>query len=300
MGPTTTSWATLTDAQREQWTTDGYLHLPGALTADEVSFFSDELDRIRALPGWEPSSEVRGHYEWLDHARSLDSDGFMDRRDLLAYGQAFVDLIDRPGVFDLVVDIMGPHILFSMSQAIVRPVTDKFPGYTHTDGGEGLREIRVTETSRPIAMKALYLLTDVDEVDSGAFTVYPGSHYRKLPWQAETPLTPHSPGCVQLMGSAGDCFLFPHALWHGPAPNLSGTARKTLLYNYCQMFVRSYDHELTPEIAATPRQRRLLGDLGYSFRPGSYFYVPPDQEAVIYQDGQGERTWTGPQVDLRE
>ena len=31
----------------------------------------------------------------------------------------------------------------------------------------------------------------------------------------------------------------------------------------------------------TPRQRRLLGDLGYEFRPGSYFYVPEDQEAVM-------------------
>jgi hypothetical protein len=32
----------------------------------------------------------------------------MDRRDLLNYGEAFLDLIDRPEVFDLVVDIMGP------------------------------------------------------------------------------------------------------------------------------------------------------------------------------------------------
>ena len=29
------------------------------------------------------------------------------------------------------------------------------------------------------------------------------------------------------------------------------------------------------------RQRRLLGDLGYDLRPGSYFYVPPDQTEVI-------------------
>ena len=32
----------------------------------------------------------------------------------------------------------------------------------------------------------------------------------------------------------------------------------------------------------TPRQRRLLGDLGYEFRPGSYFYAPLDQEKIIY------------------
>ncbi len=68
--------------------------------------------------------------------------------------------------------------------------------------------------------------------------------------------------------------------------NRSGAARKTLLYNYCQLWVRSYDHHDIPEQAqaCTPRQRRLLGDLGYDFRPGSYFYVPKDQRQVIMGD----------------
>jgi hypothetical protein len=273
----------LTDEQRDQWAIDGYLHLEQALTDDEVTFFADELDRIRMLPGYEPGDDQLGHYAKVDHAPDTDPEGFMDRRILLHYGQHFIDLIDRPNVFDLIVDIMGPNLMLSMTQAIVRPSTEKFNGYTHTDGGEGLREIRVTETSRPLAMKALYLLSDVTERDAGAFTVYPGSHLRRFPWYAKPPLNPHSPGCVQLMGRAGDCFLFPHSLWHGPAANRSGRARKTLLYNYAQMFVRSYDHELPPDVLdqCTPRQRRLLGDLGYDFRPGSYFYVPTDQEAVI-------------------
>jgi ectoine hydroxylase-related dioxygenase (phytanoyl-CoA dioxygenase family) len=290
---------TLTEAQRTQWDTDGYLVVEGALSDDEVALFNNELDRIRTVPGYEPSPEALGHYAWVEHTANTRPDGFMDRRDLLDYGQHFIDLMDHPGVFDLIVDLMGPHLMLSMTQAIVRPSTDKFAGYTHTDGGEGLREVRVTGDSRPIAMKVLYLLTDVTEDDAGAFTVFPGTHQRALPWQSETPLTPHSPGAVQLHGRAGDAILFPHALWHGPAPNYSGRARKTLLYNYCQMFVRSYDHELTPEVtgALSPRQRRLLGDLGHPFRPGSYFYVPPDQEAVIHDDPDlGATAWTGPQL----
>ena len=77
--------------------------------------------------------------------------------------------------------------------------------------------------------------------------------------------------------------LFPHSLWHGPSVNASPRARKTILYNYCQLFLRTYDPEPTPEILerCTPRQRRLLGDLGYDFRPGSYFYAPQDQADVI-------------------
>jgi len=288
----------LTSEQRDQWSTDGYLHLHGVLAPDEVEFFSQELDRVRLLPGYEPGKAQLGHYEWMDTSKSIDPDGFMDRRDLLNYGQHFLDLIDRPGLFDLLVDIMGPHIMLSMTQAIVRPSTDTFPGYTHTDGGEGLREIRVSETSPPLAMKAMYLLSDVAGEDAGAFTVFPGSHLRTFPWRRDEPPTPNSPGAVQLPGTAGDCYLFSHSLWHGPSPNYSGKARKTLLYNYAQMFIRSYDHEVTPEVTGqlTPRQRRLLGDLGYGFRPGSYFYVPPDQQELIYQDNRGSTGWTGPSI----
>ena len=207
----------------------------------------------------------------------------MDRRDLLTYDEAFINLIDQAGVFDLIVDIMGPWILFSMSQAIVRAATSTFPGYTHTDGGEALRRIRVSETSRPLAMKSMYLLSDVDGPDSGNFTVFPGSHLRPFP-EDNSQLNPHAPGAVQLTGKAGDAYVFSHALWHGPAPNHSNKARKTLLYNYCQMFVRWYDFEAISKVAdkCTPRQRRLLGDLGHDWRPGSFFYAPLDQEEVIY------------------
>jgi len=276
----------LTEQQRTSWNVDGYLKLEQVFNSDEVSFFNDELDRIRQEPGWEPVRDPKmpiGHYGWLPHADDVSAEGFMDRRDLLPYGKSFVDLVYHTLVFDLVVDIMGPNILLSMTQAIVRASRDKFPGYTHTDGGEGLRQIRVTETSLPLAIKAMYLLTDVEEPDSGNLTVFPGSHMRPFPFDANPPITPYSPGAAQLSGKAGDCFLFSHALWHGPSQNRSENPRKTLLYNYCQLFLRQYDFEVTPKIKeqCTPRQLRLMGDLGYDFRPGSYFYVPLDQSEII-------------------
>jgi hypothetical protein len=275
----------LTDVQKTQWAVDGYLCIEGALNSDEIELYSREIDRFRTLPGWEPISSMlpRGHYGWVDKCADQSAEAFMDRRDILSYNQAFIDLIDRENVFDLIADIMGPNIIFSMSQAIVRASGDGFPGYTHTDGGEGQREIRVTETSRPIAVKAMYLLSDVDGPDCGNFTIFPGSHMRPIQFDQIPPVGPNTPGAVQLRGKAGDCYIFSHALWHGPAANNSGQARKTLLYNYCQMFVRCYDFKDIPSVIdnATPRQRRLLGDLGYDFRPGSYFYVPDDQNEVI-------------------
>ena len=273
----------LTDAQRRQWASDGYFILEGALAPSEVALYTREVDALREKPGWEPMSKPLGHYGWVESAINADTEAFMDRRDLIGYHEAFIDLIDYAPVFDLVVDIMGPYICLSMTQAIVRASGDGFQGYTHTDGGEALRRLRVAESSRPIAMKAMYLLSDIDGPDCGNFTVFPGSHRRPFPEPGEPVLTPRTPGAVPLTGKAGDCILFSHALWHGPSPNLSGRARKTLLYNYCQMCVRQYDY---PERASvpnrcSPRQRRLLGDLGYDFRPGSYFYAPVDQAEVI-------------------
>jgi len=283
----------LTDLQREQWAVDGYLQLEGALSPAEVEFFSDQLDDVRQQPGYEPAPKElpRGHYGWAPHA-DQNIDGFMDRRDLLPYHQAFIDLIDRPAIFDLILDLMGPYIQFSMSQAIVRASTDQFPGYTHTDGGEAQRSIRVTETSRPLAVKVMYLLTDVTEPDSGNFTVFPGSHMRPFPDRAERIPNPHAAGAVPLLGKAGDAYVFPHAIWHGPSPNKSGKARKTLLYNYCQMFMRPYDFAgpyTTLFDKCTPRQRRLLGDLGHDYRPGDFFYAPEDQESLMAAGGPVEQ-----------
>ena len=172
-----------------------------------------------------------------------------------------------------------------MSQAIVRASTTEFPGFTHTDGGQALRRIRVTETSKPLAIKALYLLTDVEGTDCGNFTVFPGSHLRQIPFDNVAAPNPRTPGAVQLGGKAGDCYLFSHALWHGPAPNHSGKGRKSLLYNYAQMFMKAYDFPTMAGVmdACTPRQRRLLGDLGHDPRLGDYFYVPDDQEDVMLQ-----------------
>ncbi len=277
---------TLTEEQRTQWNEEGYLLLRGVLNSDEVELFSSEIDRIRRTPGYEPifdESMPIGHYGWLPHANSLDNDGFMDRRDLVPYGQHFIDLIDRENMFDLVVDIMGPYILLSMTQAIVRPPSPKFPGYTHTDGGEALRRIRVDPDSPPLALKALYFLTDVEEEESGNLTIFPGSHRKQIPYNLDEPPNPYWPGAKQIIANAGDAVLFPHSMWHGPCRNESGKPRKTLLYNYCQLFLRQYDFEVTTAVAefCTPRQRRLLGDLGYDFRPGSYFYVPKDQVELI-------------------
>jgi len=276
----------LTQTQCHDFQSNGFLHLEGLLGPQEVNHYVEQLSRIRSLPGFEPDRDPQfpiGHYSTLDHARDLNPEGFMDRRELLQYGPSFINLVDRQPGFDYLVDLMGPNIMLSMTQAIVRPSTDTFPGYIHTDGGESLRLTRVAADAQPIAVKIMYILTDSLTDQSGSLTVFPGSHVSQIPFEGKQVITPVSEGAVALKLKAGDAVLFTHSLWHGPSQNLSGTSRKIILYNYCQLWVRSYDSPVSAAILeqCTPRQRRLCGDLGYEFRPGSYFYVPKDQAQVI-------------------
>ena len=119
---------TLTDEQRRQWAVDGYIHLQGALKQPDVALYSGLIDSIRHDAGWEPVPGLPfGHYARVErNATANDPESFMDRRDILGYAEPFRDLMDRPSVFDPILELMGPYIVLSMSQAIVRASTTEF------------------------------------------------------------------------------------------------------------------------------------------------------------------------------
>jgi hypothetical protein len=51
------------------------------------------------------------------------------------------------------------------------------------------------------------------------------------------------------------------------------------------MFFRNFDYDPIPSsvmAAATPRQRRLLGDMGEGGKPSNHFYPPRDQLKLMY------------------
>ena len=259
----------LNDTQRRQWASDGYLVLKEALPKTMVARLLRQVDRLHRR-------EVRSSA----HAQARPG---MDRRNILPDSQEFIDMIDHSSILEPVVELMGPYIQLSMAEAIVRPPNPDDQGYIHTDGGEALRRIRVSETSWPLQIKVQYFLTDLPKPGSGNFTLFPGSHLRPYP-EGDNPVTTATPGAVQLCAEAGDAVIFPHALWHGVSTNHSRRARKSLIYCYSQMCFRTFDFNgHAPDLLdrCTTRQRRLLGDLSREWRPGAYFYSPEDQPAVI-------------------
>lgn len=261
----------LTEEQKQQWAIDGYILLKGVLSTQESGNLRREVDRL--------------HRRFVLNKAGANPKSGLDRRNILPDGDAFIHLIDHPAAFDVILELMGPYIQLSMAEAVVRPPNPGHKGFIHTDGGQALRHIRVTETSWPLQIKIQYFLTDVRKPDRGNFTVFPGSHLRPYP-EGDMSITAQTPGAVQLCAEAGDAAVFSHALWHGVSPNLSGRSRKTLIYCYSQQCFRTFDFNgHTREVLAkcTPRQRRLLGDLGRDWRPGAYFYSPEDQVEIIEQ-----------------
>ena len=257
------------EEQKRQWAIDGYLVLKGVLSRPEVNRLTRAVDRL-----------YRKH---VTQSKDADPKKGLERFNVMEASDIFVELIDYPSTFNLVLDLLGSYIQLSISEVVVRPPNPDFKGYVHTDGGEAIRRIRVTETSWPLQLKIQYFLTDVSKPNSGNFVVFPGSHLRPYP-EGKNPVNVETPGAVQLCVKAGDAVVFPHALWHGVSPNLAHRTRKTLIYCYNQMCFRPLGFEKpSPGLLerCTPRQRRLLGDLGREWRPGAYFYAPGDQVEIM-------------------
>lgn len=270
---------TITQGQRDQFARDGYLLFPGVLSQAEIDRIVPAVDRIY-------EREVMS-------SDNPDPTRRLDRLGCLQDGQVFIDLIDHPSIFGAVLDIAGPYIQFGLATVTVHPPNPVFTGFLHVDGGPHLQRIRVSETSWPLQVKVLWFLTDMSEPDMGNIVFVPGSHLRPFPEEGgfdefgELPAAT-TPGTSQVLAKAGDALIFTHSLWHGGARNTSSVTRKNIQYGYNQMFFRNFDYDpVPPDVleACTPRQRRLLGDLGPGGKPNQHFYPPRDHLAMMFAEG---------------
>ena len=179
----------LTEEQLDSWNRDGYLVLKNALTRKDVSKLRSDVYRL---------------YRKVSRKNGKPSKG-LDKRDILADSSRFIRLIDHRSTFGIVRQLMGPWIQLSMAQALVRVPGPSNPGYVHTDGGQALIRIRVTETSAPLQIKIQYFLTAVRGSDWGNFVIFPGSHHRPYLQNG----TPPDPRGRSNRGGGGGCRSIP-------------------------------------------------------------------------------------------
>lgn len=198
----------------------GYLHLPGALTPDEVAAYTRWMD---AAAQTNVESLNADYPEGIRHqlnrpvSRMIDAD------------VRFACLLDHPAVTPFLREFLGEDY-----RHIDNDLYYTYPDYA---GGHWHRGVPPHPTGYcedgqftcPM-VKVFYCMTDVGPGE-GEFVVIPGSH--------KTQLKVETKGRVDLPAQhifnnvkAGDIILFNEALLHNGRPNPSPKTRKTLIVNF--------------------------------------------------------------------
>ncbi len=260
MAQETVTFQRLSEAQRAQWDSEGYLVLEQVLSAVEVAALSEAVDRQDA------ESQRKGR----------DPDEFLSQLNIIEEDEAFLNLIDHPNHLGIVADLIGGNMQLMGSQLMVRPPTPH-PGIRwHYDGTKPYPFPRAGGLMPLLHLKIGWFLTDVDQPDMGNFLCIPGSHVNGFPGDAANRGTVTGlehfrdvgeidagvPGAKQVTLRAGDAILFHNALWHAVARNTSNVRRKNLYYVYGPVWLRLGDRlASSPELIARadPIRRQLLG-----------------------------------------
>ena len=250
----------LSDEERRTFEADGYLLIPQALSADEVTRLTALVDRLG-----------------VERADEVEPNGRLHLRDFLRWNPMFMDLLDWPTTFPKVWDILGWHIQLYLSHVdITPPVPAGTPrpkrlGW-HQDSGRVNREMETDPRPR-LSVKVGYFLTDVSVPGRGNFCVVPGSHLSNRLDSGDRDPPNATPVCVE----PGTAVLFDRRLWHSPSPNTSDVTRKAVFYGYSYRWLRPRDNvriEDYPD-CRDPIRRQLLGASG-----DGHGYSSPQPEDV--------------------
>lgn len=178
--------------------------------------------------------------------------------------EAITDLFNRSCLHSLVESLLGAGKAARSSSG---QIALRFPGQLfrdpsppsgHLDGlGSGLNGSQKGEYARHFTALVTVYLADVPEINSGNFTVWPGSHVTirdhllkhgveilangqpKLDW-------PHPP--VQITGRAGDAVISHHQLYHTAAANASPNIRYAAIFRVHHVNLKEFANQAFTDI----------------------------------------------------
>ena len=172
----------MTEQQKRDFDENGFIVLEDFLDPDELERLLAAVDEVAA--------KVR-------RAKGLGPGDPFAVRNALAHHEAFLDLIDHPGMLPLVVDAIGWNIQIRTSHLDYRPPyprdlqagalgsgagADHEAGYRnvvwHPDlAGDHLFEAPSLDGRLPfMEVKVFYVLSDLTESNAGNLWLLPGSH----------------------------------------------------------------------------------------------------------------------------
>ena len=258
----------LSASQLESFERDGYLLLPGLLSAAEVAHYTGVVDEL----------ERRERAE-----KNLKPEDSIEIRDSVARAPQLLPLISHPAALGAMLDILGWDIQLTTSHTFVRvPNLDAQTSFKAIDWHNDGPKLSVP-TSRGAVQPRLYakigyFFTDLSRPDSGNLRVVPGSNHLS----AKPPLDENGEpeGAIQILTKPGDAVIFENRLWHAVGPNYAGVARKNVYIGYCHRWMKAIDFSRQSDELlqlASPVEKQLLGEASNALS----FYLPDRYPADV-------------------
>jgi hypothetical protein len=201
-----------TPEQRLQFIEQGYVVLDDALVGDDLVRLQTAFDRCAA----------ESKAEWLDGVRKgRQPAGFLDIPSPFERDDAFIDLIDHPSWYGLLMDFTDDQLILLAPQVRVLPPSPiSYVGW-HPD---------VPHTN-PLHIKVQIYVDDVAP-DQGPFCFVPGSHKAGAGPYPRVRHLASMPGHKIFPGKAGTAILFNSYGWHTSMVNSTDTPRKSIILIY--------------------------------------------------------------------
>ena len=234
----------LSAAEKAQLDGEGFLPLPGVLSAGQLQSIRSRLAELHTAEGQRAGAEV--HQE----------EGTNRLADLVNKDPLFYVCFTCPRVLAAIAHVLGDFTLSSLNSRAA------LPGHgqqrLHADWG-----VAVSPGNYRVC-NSIWLIDDFTEFN-GATRVVPGSHRSaRLPREVMASPTDPYPGEVKITGSAGTVVIFNSHLWHGGTVNVTGRPRRALHSYFCQRGLKQQLDQrayVRPETLArlSPAARYILG-----------------------------------------
>ncbi len=233
------------DHERYLFDLQGYLVVPEALTAEQITKLNSVLD---------------------EHVASECPPGMRTHRfvPLLDWSKDYRDLIDNPAVTPYLSELLGDqfrldHVYLDVIRAGKGPIGTRLHGGAVPFNPTHYFRFQDGTMHNGLSVVA-YNLKDVGPEDGG-FGCVPGSHKSNYPFPDEWKEM-EEPGSLveRVTGPAGTAILFTEALTHGTLPWTGADERRTIFFKYSPHPLSWSAHYLDPEDYEdlTDSQRAIL------------------------------------------
>lgn len=231
----------MTDSEKLALDREGYVMLPGFMSADLLGALRRRVNELFAEEGNQAGAEFKQELQTLRLANLVNKGGIFER------------VIATPEILERVGHVLGPEFkLSSLNARSANPHSD-WVQPLHCDVGA------IADEKGYWVANTVWMLDDFTP-QNGALRVVPGSHqWKQLPQQAlQDPMASH-PQERLITGAAGTVVVMNAHTWHGGTANRTAAPRCALHAFYTRRDKPQQQYQ--KKLLSTEVQRRLTPEL---------------------------------------